>query len=129
MELLVENTADPKAEVLADAATLDRVLFNLVDNACKYASGSDDKRVHLIVQTSGRELFLSVKDHGPGLERQEQRRVFRPFIRGKHQIDGSIPGLGLGLALSQGLAKELRGDLRIMPSETGAEFRLRVPLA
>jgi signal transduction histidine kinase len=129
MELLVENTADPKAQVLADAATLDRVLFNLVDNACKYASGSDDKRVHLVVETSGRELFLSVKDHGPGLERQEQRRVFRPFIRGQRQIDGSIPGLGLGLALSQGLAKELRGDLRIMPTESGAEFRLRVPLS
>jgi signal transduction histidine kinase/Tfp pilus assembly protein PilV len=129
MELVVEGEADSAAEVAADPATLERVLFNLVDNACKYASGGEDKRVHLLVQTGGRDLVISVRDHGPGLERAEQKRVFRPFVRGHRQSDGSIPGLGLGLALSQGLARELHGELRAVARDDGAEFALRVPLA
>jgi C4-dicarboxylate-specific signal transduction histidine kinase len=40
-----------------------------------------------------------------------------------------VPGLGLGLALAQGLAKELGGDLRLVPATVGAEFRLRLPRA
>jgi signal transduction histidine kinase len=129
MQLVVENRAPQGARILADPATLDRVLFNLVDNACKYASHAHDKRIHVALEATARDLLITVRDHGPGLERREQRRIFRPFIRGHRQSDGSIPGLGLGLALSQGLARELRGDLKIMPSDAGAEFRLRVPLA
>jgi signal transduction histidine kinase len=129
MVLVVEGQADVAAHVIAEPATMERVLFNLVDNACKYAGASDDKRVHLIVETGARDLLISVRDHGPGLERQEQKRVFRPFVRGHRQTDGSIPGLGLGLALSQGLARELHGELRSVSRNDGAEFRLRVPLS
>ena len=128
MQLVVEGTPDASAQIVADPATLERVLFNLVDNACKYAGPADDKRIHLIIESTARELSLTVRDHGPGLDRHEQRRIFRPFVRGHRQSDGSIPGLGLGLALSQGLAKELHGDLRSVPRDDGAEFRLRIPL-
>jgi signal transduction histidine kinase len=129
MMLVVEDSSAPSAHVLVDPATIERVLYNLVDNACKYASGAEDKRIHFTVESTARDLIITVRDHGPGLERHEQRRIFRPFVRGHRQSDGSIPGLGLGLALSKGLARELHGELKALPTDQGAAFRLRIPLA
>lgn len=129
MQLVVERSGDLEFPVTTDPATLERIVFNLVDNACKYAADAADRRVHLAAQVSGRDLVLSVRDHGPGVDLTERRSVFRPFTRGRRQADGSTPGLGLGLALARGLAREIGGELRLIPSTAGggAEFTLRLP--
>lgn len=127
MELVVEPEGDLSFRVTTDPATLERIMYNLVDNACKYAAGADDRRVHLTAQAAGRDLILGVRDHGPGVPDSERRSVFRPFTRGTQQGDGSIPGLGLGLALANGLARELGGDLRLVSKGPGAEFWVRLP--
>ncbi len=128
MTLVIENTAPADAVLRCDPAQVERILYNLVDNACKYAAEVEDKRIHLSLSATRSDLNITVRDHGPGIPRSEASRIFRPFIRGKKQIEGSTPGLGVGLALAHGLAKECRGDLRLIPSDSGAEFRLRLPL-
>ncbi len=128
MTLVIDNTAPADTTLRCDPAQVERILYNLVDNACKYAAEAEDRRIHLTIAAARADLTLTVRDHGPGIPRAEAARIFRPFIRGKKQIDGSTPGLGVGLALAHGLAKECRGDLRLVPSENGAEFRLRLPL-
>lgn len=127
MELIVERESLLDFPVTTDPPTLERIIYNLVDNACKYAASSSDKRIHLIARVERRDLVLAVKDHGPGIDLKERAQVFRAFTRGKAQSDGNISGLGLGLALAQGLARELGGDLRLAPSPVGAEFLLRLP--
>lgn len=127
MELVVERESLLDFPVTTDPPTLERIIYNLVDNACKYAAASDDKRIHLIAHVERRDLVLAVKDHGPGIDVKERSQVFRAFTRGKRQQDGNIPGLGLGLALAQGLARELGGDLRLASSGPGAEFHVRLP--
>lgn len=127
MELIVERESLLDFPVTTDPPTLERIIYNLVDNACKYAASSNDKRIHLIARVERRDLVLAVKDHGPGIDLKERAQVFRAFTRGKAQSDGNISGLGLGLALAQGLARELGGDLRLAPSPVGAEFLLRLP--
>jgi signal transduction histidine kinase len=115
--------------VTADPATVERILINLVDNACKYAGGGPDPRVHLSLASTDRPGFLElrVRDHGPGVPRSEERRIFMPFQRGAHAADGSKSGLGLGLALARGLARQMGGDLALArPEGGGAEFRLRL---
>jgi signal transduction histidine kinase len=116
-------------EVRADPATVERILINLVDNACKYAAGSPDRRVHLSLAPSDRAgcLDFRVRDHGPGIPRHDERRIFLPFQRGEHAADGSTPGLGLGLALARGLSRHMGGDLSLARHPApGAEFRLRL---
>lgn len=128
MDLVVETHGELGFEVVTDPPTLERIIFNLVDNACKYAGDAADRRVHLLARCEGRDLELRVRDHGPGVPPPERQSLFRPFVRGKAHADGSVPGLGLGLALAQSLAQELGGSLCLGDHALGgAEFVLRLP--
>ena len=130
--VLVVEMAEPHASspVRADAAAVEQILFNLVDNACKYAATAEDKRIHLRVARSPAVAQLSVCDHGPGIARQEARRLFRPFRKSARDAANSAPGVGLGLALSRRLARHMRGDLTLdTTTPEGACFVLTLPLA
>ena len=113
------------AELDADVEAVGQILLNLVDNAAKYAP--DGKRVELTVERHGAELVFDVRDYGPGIKAGTAHRVFRPFDRAGRDGD-SAPGIGLGLSLSRGLARDHGGDLELCASEQGALFRLRLPL-
>ncbi|MFO0902282.1 MAG: HAMP domain-containing sensor histidine kinase [Pirellulales bacterium] len=108
-----------------DAASIEQIVFNLVDNACKYAASGAGALVELSVETKGRDLWLRVRDHGPGLPTEQLRRLFHPFSKTVQEAAASAPGVGLGLALSRRLAREMGGDLRLEQSDaTGATFVL-----
>jgi signal transduction histidine kinase len=125
MRLDVTLTCDADQPVRTDPAILERVLGNLVDNACKYAKGGGDAdRVILTWSIENGRLRASVRDFGPGVPFEEQTRVFDAFVRGRAHAHGSTPGLGLGLALSKGLAEQLSGELRMVQHAPGVEFVL-----
>ncbi len=130
LEVTIEGNPDAAdAMVAADAATIERILYNLVDNACKYAASAEDHRVHLVARVDSAGVVFSVRDHGPGIDPAERPRVFRAFVRGTREAAGTIPGLGLGLSLAQGLAREIGAELRLEPAPVGARFDLRLPRA
>jgi signal transduction histidine kinase len=114
-----------------DPAAVEQILFNLVDNACKYASHGEDKRIHLEISAASRHLQFRVRDHGPGISRQGQRKLFLPFSKSVHEAANSAPGVGLGLALSRRLAKDLGGSLTLATQDggSGAVFVLELPVA
>jgi signal transduction histidine kinase len=117
-------------EVQADSASLERILLNLVDNACKYAVSAQDRRIHLQVARAGPRILLRVRDHGPGIAEHEVRRLFRPFSKSAREAAQSAPGVGLGLALSRRLARAMQGDLIVERGPTeGATFALILKLA
>ena len=95
-----------------DRSAVERILFNLVDNACKYARAASDRRILLDAEADDRAVRLTVSDHGPGIEAKEQRRLFRPFHKSARDAAQSAPGVGLGLALSRRLARALGGELQ-----------------
>jgi len=120
----------PDARIRTDASMVEQILANLVDNASKYANASDDRRIHLQFDVSGKRLALSVRDHGPGLPRRAVRRLFRPFSKSAHDAAHSAPGVGLGLALSRRLARALGGDLWLGHNgPDGVSFVLTLPIA
>ena len=116
-------------EVLADASAVEQILFNLVDNACKYAASAQDRTLVLSAQKGERQIAICVQDHGPGISQPERARLFRPFHKSAHEAAVSAPGVGLGLALSRRLARALGGDLRLVPSTDGTRFSLLLNLA
>lgn len=123
--------------ITVDPHAVERVMMNLIENACKYASPSDDDadsdehdtRVHLDVSVNDGMLELLVADHGPGIAPSERAKIFGEFQRGLRGLGNARSGLGLGLALSRGLAREMGGDLELIRRRGhGAEFLLTIPL-
>jgi signal transduction histidine kinase len=114
--------------ISTDPAAVEQILFNLVDNACKYAAAANDQRIEMTWRDTGRLLVIRVSDHGPGISAKAARRLFRPFSKSVHEAADTAPGVGLGLALSRRLAQDLGGRLEFDTSQlTGATFVLQIP--
>ncbi len=137
MDLVVSDETAESAErtLTLDPHAIERIVMNLMDNACKYAGvaaereADPDLRVHLDASVEGESLLLVVADHGPGVPGRDRRKIFGEFVRGSSSALRDRSGLGLGLALSRGLAIEMGGDLSLVRRRGhGAEFELRVPL-
>ncbi|HEY4590552.1 MAG TPA: ATP-binding protein, partial [Thermoanaerobaculia bacterium] len=125
LNLRVEIPPDLSSRpVRVDLASVEQILLNLVDNACKYAPNPAQPSLQLTATARGRRMVLRLHDHGPGIEPRERRRIFRSFHRSAARAAGSAPGVGLGLALSRRLARQMGGDLRLARSEEGASFEV-----
>ncbi|MGE0760296.1 MAG: sensor histidine kinase [Pirellulaceae bacterium] len=124
------DAADARLLVHTDPAAVEQILFNLVDNACKYAARAVDRRIHLRVVQQGRDIGFTVTDHGPGIAPDMVGRLFRPFSKSAQDAADSAPGVGLGLALSFRLARDLGGRLeRVGMSQSGTSFCLVLPVS
>jgi two-component system, OmpR family, sensor histidine kinase KdpD len=115
---------DDSPPVRVDAAQLEHVLVNLLENALKFSSPAD--RVELRAESFGDEVIVRVSDHGPGIPLGERERIFEPFARGTHDEGGS--GTGLGLAIARGFT-QLNGGRLWIESDTGTTFALALPAA
>ena len=125
--------SDPQALqtlVQVDAAAVEQILFNLVDNACKYAAPTaTEKVIHLEALPDGKFAMLRVRDHGQGISAEGAKRLFQPFSKSAQEAAHTAPGVGLGLALCRRLSRSMGGDLRLAASTPGgACFELRLPL-
>lgn len=109
---VVVDVPDDLAPVLADPGLLERVLVNLMDNAL--AHSTDDQPPQLIALSAQGRVELRVVDRGPGIPIASRPRMFVPFQRlGDHD---NAHGVGLGLALSRGLAEAM--GARVEPVDT-----------
>ena len=126
MELHCEvSSVVAEREIKVDTTAVEQIIFNLVDNACKYASGEGCGHViELRGIKKGKGVAFQICDEGPGIKRSEHRKLFRAFHKSAQEAAHSKPGVGLGLALCRRLARALGGDLKIVEKEKGACFEL-----
>ena len=118
-----------EVKVKADPGAVEQILFNLVDNACKYAAGAEDRTIHIEAVRSNGHVKVHVRDHGPGISGQEAGRLFQPFRKSAKDAAHSAPGVGLGLALSRRLAIAMGGKLVLNGcGDGGACFELTLPV-
>jgi len=111
-----------------DDEAIGQILFNLIDNAAKYARGARDPHVHVVVRRTANRAQIDVRDHGEGVPAAFAARIFAPFDRGARQAaSNDAPGVGLGLPLARALARDLGGELELVPGGDGACFRLTLP--
>jgi signal transduction histidine kinase len=124
------DDATRRLTVTTDPAAVEQVLFNLVDNACKYARAAEPALIAVTATPRGRCLAVAVRDHGPGVTARETARLFEPFRKSARDAAESATGVGLGLALSRRLARQMGGDLAHEPPiDGGSRFVLTVPVA
>jgi CheY-like chemotaxis protein len=111
--------------VRSDRKLLRRVLQNLVSNAIKYGSG----KVLMGCRRSGDGLRIEVRDRGPGIPEEKQELVFHEFERLGRDRSGE-PGLGLGLAIVERIAKILTHPVALRSQlGHGTTFSITVPIA
>jgi len=111
----------PPVEV--DAAQVERVLANLIDNALHYSPPGSGVLVR--AESGATELRLHVVDRGPGLPAEERDALFQPFRRGSAGQLGS----GLGLAIARGFAEANGGRVWAQDEPGGGHLVLSLPLA
>lgn len=111
--------------VTTDCAALKQALINLLENALKYARTG--KVVRVALANAPDAVRLRVADEGPGIPRALGERVFEPFVQGNQTLVDKSPGVGLGLSIARGLLRRAGGDLRLLPSSTGALFEISLP--
>lgn len=110
--------------VYLDAVLIERVLWNLLENAIKYSPA--DTPVELVARHAPPWLDIGVCDWGPGLPAGDTEALFELFCRG--QPESTIPGVGLGLAIAREIAQAHGGTvLAENRLGGGACFRLRLP--
>lgn len=120
MQFVVEEDGVVEETLVhTNVSAAEQVLFNLVDNACKYAAGADDKRIHLAASSENGTTGLTVRDHGPGISPAQRKLLFQAFSKTAHEAARTAPGIGLGLALSRRLSRDMGGDLQL--DETAGE--------
>ena len=125
--LALAVSCPPGAWVATDAALLERVVRNLLDNAFKY---TDTGFVEVRVEPDAGGHVLTIADSGRGIPEAEQARVFDEFYQlGNPERDRS-KGLGLGLAIVKRLVElmQIRMDMTSAPG-AGTRFRLALPAA
>ena len=108
-----------------DRDALLQVLFNLVDNAMKYAKASERRTVELEARREGNAVTVAVRDFGPGVARVHLERVFEPFYRGESELTRTTKGTGIGLALVKELAERM-GAAVSGANADGGGFRVRL---
>jgi len=114
--------------VRGDARLIEQVLFNLIDNAHKYA-GEAPAVLH--ARRDGKDVVISVTDEGPGIKPADLERVFEKFYRGG-RADGRKPGAGLGLSICRRLVEAMGGTIIAQSpaiKRRGARFIVRLPAA
>jgi two-component system, OmpR family, sensor histidine kinase KdpD len=114
------------ALIHTDAALLEQILVNLLENAAKYSPPS--ARVDIDGRAYASRYELAVSDRGPGIPRAERDRIFDLFTRARAS-DQQNAGTGMGLSICRGFAEALGGTLRVgeRPDGQGACFRLSLP--
>lgn len=110
----------PDAPVLVTGGphAISRALTNLITNAIVHGGGAG--RITVAVDPEG---AINVIDGGPGVSADLLPRLFEPFSRG----DPSVEGCGLGLHLTREIMRAHGGEVRLLPSDRGAIFRLGFP--
>ncbi|MFK8041450.1 ATP-binding protein [Congregibacter sp.] len=111
--------------ILIDARRLNQILLNLVANAIKF---TEEGTVGLAVayKSDSSSIVFEVSDTGIGVPEEFRSKLFEKFSQANTGMNRTHGGAGLGLYISQNLARLLDGDIEYVPQERGSLFRLTI---
>jgi len=115
------------SQARGDARALERILFNLVDNAIKYCPGAT---VTIGAEADDAQVTVYVADTGPGIEARHRDRLFERFYRVDAGRSRQLGGTGLGLAIVKHLSEAMGGAIFVSSTVgKGTRFSLHLPVA
>ena len=126
--IICENELRPHS-IKVDSDWLTQIMINLVDNAIKFSSNSEQKQVDLGCQIQQGRLQISVRDYGPGIAKDQMKKIFKLFYRSENELTRETVGTGIGLSLVQQLASAMQAEVDVVNCDPGVEFRISFKLA
>jgi len=124
---VVTEVPDALQPARANPEKLQRVLFNLIQNAIRHTP-ADGSVVVRAEPVAGR-IEIEIADTGEGIAPAERERVFEPFFRGGAETARTRSGAGLGLAISRAIVEAHGGRIWLAESTTGTRVRFLLPAA
>ncbi|MFI3231513.1 MAG: HAMP domain-containing sensor histidine kinase, partial [bacterium] len=115
--------AEENSMVYADSQKVERMIYNLVDNAIKFTENNTKIYISTELNNKSNKLFVSVKDEGMGISLEEQKRIFDRFYKSDFSRGKDKKGSGLGLSIVKEFAISM-GETLELKSEppNGSEF-------
>lgn len=145
-KLTYEVASPVPREIVGDPDRFRQILLNIIGNAVKFTSGSATKpgNIHVKIFTEQEQvrpsdpegvdiaqekLCVIVSDTGIGMSKEEQDRVFFPFLQADTGISRRFGGTGLGLTITKELLRLMGGDIALESRKNiGSKFKIRIPV-
>jgi signal transduction histidine kinase len=123
-----EGAAESMVHLDADCFT--QIVINLVDNAIKFSKNAEKKAIDISCGISrDKVVVFSVRDYGPGVPKDQLKKIFGLFYRSESELTRETVGTGIGLAIVHQLTLAMSGSLDVINRNPGAEFRVSFPVA
>ena len=128
----LELDCDPhigETQINIDMDYLTQIMINLTDNAIKFSAKAEHKRIEVRCRSQNNQrITISVRDYGPGINKDQLRKIFKLFYRSENELTRETVGTGIGLALVHQLTHAMHGSIDVIRHEPGAEFVLSFPM-
>ncbi len=119
-----------KIVIVVDNVKLSQVVYNLLNNALKYAK-SDPSEFKLSIEVDANRLrddfVIKFKDWGIGIEKGYEEMIFEEGFRTPEAMKMDVNGSGIGLTIARRIMEELGGDLKLINNQEPTEFHVILP--
>ena len=113
-------------QVRADASKIDQVLHNLIDNAIKFSDLDSSIEIGTVLR--GTKVFVSIRDHGIGIPRENQTKIWERFYKTDSSRGADKRGTGLGLSIVREIIHAHKENINVISTEgVGTEFIFSLP--
>ncbi|MEE8364725.1 MAG: HAMP domain-containing sensor histidine kinase, partial [Gammaproteobacteria bacterium] len=125
LELDIGESANA-SKLNLDPDWITQIMINLVDNAIKFSAEAEIKRVQFrAVLLQDQWVQFSIRDFGPGIAKNQMKKIFKLFYRSENELTRETVGTGIGLALVHQLTVGMEGEVDVVNCDPGVEFRIK----
>lgn len=123
-KIAVKVSAPEEISILGNITLIGQVFLNLLNNSIDALEDSDSKEIHIHFHKNDKEAELVFEDSGPGIEKNNQEKIFLPFYTTKAPGKGT----GLGLSISNSIVKDHKGSIEYSFENGRSKFTIKLPL-
>jgi signal transduction histidine kinase len=122
---LMQEEIPADTSVSIDDDCFAQIIINLVDNAIKFSRNAENKTIEVGCRLTGdKRVEFTVRDHGPGIARDQMKKIFKLFYRTESELTRETVGTGIGLAIVHQLTTAMNGKVDVSNRDQGAQFNV-----
>ena len=127
-ELTVSSDTDANnISLMIDRDAIMQILMNLVDNSLKFSKNAEYKMINVELRIKGTDMYLAVRDYGPGIPANEMKKVFQEFYRVENEMTRQTSGTGIGLSMVKKLCTLCNMNIELENANPGLRTKIHFP--